>query len=97
MNCTRDSCRIEEVIVRYAKENLILANVFMSSPYVMRFMKEEKNDKMDAVAKIGGQLGLAVGFSIVSLFEILYYLVGCFTTKSSESKSSRKISRSGNK
>ena len=71
------------MVVKYAKENLILANIFMKSPFVTRFLKDEKEGIVAYVAKSGGLLGLAMGFSVVSCFEIVYYiLLGVFVGES---------------
>ena len=74
-NCTLEACPIEDLIVKYARENLIVANVFMKSPFVTRFLKDQKDDIIDYVARAGGLLGLTMGFSIVSCFEIIFYLL----------------------
>ena len=74
-NCTQDNCIIEEIVVKYAKENLILANIFMKSSFVTRFLTDEKETIIDYVAKSGGLLGLAMGFSVVSLAEILHCII----------------------
>ena len=98
-NCTTQSCPIEDVIVKYAKENLILANVFMKSPFVTRFLKDEKGNVIDRVARIGGLLSLGMGFSIVSCLEIIFYLLSALLSglsyrpqkKAKRSRSCKKI------
>ena len=74
-NCTSNHCLIEEMVIKYARENLVLANIFMKSPFVTRFLKDEKEGLTAYVAKSGGLLGLAMGFSVVSCFEIIYYIL----------------------
>ena len=72
-NCTMENCTIEDIVVRYAKENLILANVFMKTPFVTQFLKDQKENIIDYVARAGGLLGLCMGFSFVTGFEVIFY------------------------
>ena len=74
-NCTRRSCPIEDAILRYARENLVMFNIFIKDPYAKRFQKDEKITKTSYIANSGGLLGLCMGFSLISAAEILFH---CF-------------------
>ena len=41
--------------------------------YVKKFIKDEKITRISFLANAGGLLGLCMGFSLVSLFEIIFY------------------------
>ena len=70
--------RIEEDIFRYAKKNLAVVNVYIKDPVVTRIKRDQKIPVIAFVANTGGLLGLCMGFSLVSVFEIVYHMVGAF-------------------
>jgi len=79
---------IESEIYDYAKSNLAIINIFIKEPYSKRFRKTEKMSRIAYIASSGGLLGLCMGFSFVSLAEILYHCFICvslFFKKSSKS------------
>ena len=61
-------------IFAYARENLALVNVYIKPPVVSRIMKDERIPVIWFVANCGGILGLCMGFSIVTVFEVLHYI-----------------------
>jgi hypothetical protein len=63
------------VILNYARENLVMFNIFIKDPYAKRFQKDEKITKTSYIANSGGLLGLCMGFSLISGAEILFH---CF-------------------
>lgn len=73
----------------YGQKNLVRVNVFIRNPFVTSFERDVKTSPISFIANIGGLMGLCMGFSFVSLAEIIYYLVlgawaairGCVTTK----------------
>ena len=67
---------LEEDIFRYAKHNLAVVNVYIKDPVVTRILRDQKIPIIAFVANTGGLLGLCMGFSLVSLFEIVYHLLG---------------------
>ena len=79
---------VETEIYNYAKSNLAIINIFIKEPYSKRFRKTEKMSRIAYIASSGGLLGLCMGFSFVSLAEILYHCFICvsiFFKKSSKS------------
>ena len=68
---------IEYQIYKYARENLATINIFMKESYTKRFRKTEKMSRISYIASSGGLLGLCMGFSFVSLAEILYHCFLC--------------------
>jgi len=74
-NCTNTRCPVEDAILEYARENLVMFNIFIKDPYAKRFQKDEKITKTSYIANSGGLLGLCMGFSLISGAEILYH---CF-------------------
>ena len=74
-NCTRKKCPLEEAILDYARDNLVMFNIFIKDPYAKRFQKDEKITKTSYIANSGGLLGLCMGFSLIGAAEILFH---CF-------------------
>ena len=75
---------IEEDIFQYAKKNLAIVNVYIKDPVVTRILRDEKTPIIAFVANTGGLMGLCMGFSLVSVFEILYHMSGAFRRKMTE-------------
>ena len=53
-----------------------MVNVYIKDPVVTRILRDQKIPIIAFVANTGGLLGLCMGFSLVSLFEIVYHLLG---------------------
>ena len=71
-------------LFQYARENLALVNIYIKPPVVTRITKDERIPVIWFVANCGGILGLCMGFSIVTVFEVLHYFCRLiFTTCSS--------------
>ena len=45
LNCSNNDCPMVEAILDYAKDNLVMFNIFIKDPYAKRFMKDEKITK----------------------------------------------------
>ncbi len=69
-------CSLEEDIFQYAKHNLAVVNVYIKDPVVTRILRDQKIPVIAFVANTGGLLGLCMGFSLVSVFEIVYHMIG---------------------
>jgi hypothetical protein len=64
---------IREELFVYAKNNLALVNVYIKDPVVTRIKRDQKIPLIGFVANTGGLLGLCMGFSLVSVAEIIYH------------------------
>ena len=69
------AANIEEDLFNYARENVILLNIMIKDLTVTRVMKEEYSTNVSFIANTGGLIGLCVGMSCVSLFEIIYHFI----------------------
>ena len=65
---------IKKSVNHYAKENVAKVNIYLRDPFVKRIVREEKISIITFIGSVGGLLGLFMGFSVVSLFEILYLI-----------------------
>ncbi|XP_050069276.1 pickpocket protein 28 [Anopheles maculipalpis] len=59
---------------QYAKKNLALIYVFVKDTYYRSFTKGELVGFTDFLSNVGGLLGLFLGFSIISLIEVIYFV-----------------------
>ena len=62
-------------ILEYSKEHLVLMSVSMGKPYMSVFQTDVVMSLPTFVGNVGGSLGLCMGFSLVSIAEIIYYLI----------------------
>ncbi len=58
----------------YARQNLALVNIYIKQPVVTRILRDQRIPVIWFVANCGGILGLCMGFSIVTVFEVLHCL-----------------------
>ena len=63
---------------RYARENLALVNVYIKDPAVTQVLRDQKVPLIWFVANIGGILGLTMGMSLVTIFEIMHHIAMLF-------------------
>ena len=68
-------------LYKYSRENLALVNVYIKQPVVTKILKDQRIPIIWFVANCGGILGLCMGFSIVTVFEVLH----CITKSSCSS------------
>ena len=66
---------LQEDVFRYAKENMALVNVYIKDPVVTRIKRDQKIPIIGFVANTGGLLGLCMGFSLISAFEIIFHFL----------------------
>ena len=65
-------------VSRYARENLALVNVYIKDPAVTQVLRDQKVPLIWFVANIGGILGLTMGMSLVTIFEIMHHIAMLF-------------------
>ena len=58
------------------ENDIAIANFYFDKSTIIRFKRAQRMTWTDYISQIGGLLGLAIGFSFVSLVEILYWLFG---------------------
>ena len=68
-------------LLRYVKENVIGIQVFFDSPYVQVFERKAKMSIPTLLSNIGGMMGLCLGFSLLSVVEIFYFVFLWMKTK----------------
>ena len=63
----------EETVLRYMRENVAVVNMFLKQPYCQLIIQDRESQWFSLVSNMGGILGLFLGFSFVSLLELLWY------------------------
>jgi hypothetical protein len=66
------------VLYRYARENLALVNIYIKDPAVTKIKRDQRVPVIWFIANVGGILGLSMGCSLVTVFEILHHLLLLF-------------------
>ena len=69
-----------KLLFKYARENIAIANVYIKPPVVTKILKDERVPLIRFVANTGGLLGLCMGCSLITGFEVLYYIFGSLNT-----------------
>ena len=62
----------------YGKDNLAMIHVMIQSPYVTKIKRDVAMSFTNYVANTGGLLGLCLGFSFISILEILFWCCMAF-------------------
>ena len=66
---------LEKRMFGYAQENFLEIVVVIKDLTITRVLKDEKTSLISFIANTGGLLGLCVGLSTVSIFEMIYHLI----------------------
>jgi hypothetical protein len=64
---------LSDFIYQYAKNNFVVLQVFISDPYYTLFKRDEQISLITFISNTGGLLGLCMGMSFISIFEIVYH------------------------
>jgi len=67
-----------DFLLNYAKENLSVLNIYFRDPYYTKFVKDENIPVISFIGNAGGLLGLCLGMSFVSIFELFYHFILSF-------------------
>ena len=59
----------------YARDNLAVVNIYIKDAVVTKIRRDQKVPIIWFVANLGGILGLCMGFSLITIFEIGQYLM----------------------
>ena len=61
-------------MAQYAKENIAKVYIYLREPFVKQIKREEKTTYATLIGTTGGLLGLFLGFSVISMVELLYMI-----------------------
>ena len=64
-----------ENVIRYTEDNVAKIRVFITTPHVTEIVRDERMSFTTLISNIGGLLGVCIGFSIISLAEIGWFIL----------------------
>ena len=70
-----ENSRIAKFLYKYAKTNLAVLNVLIKDPFYTLIKKDEQISVISFIGNAGGLMGLCMGLSLVSIFEIFYHIL----------------------
>ena len=65
----------QKLLSLYAKENTALVTSFLSTPFTQIVGIDEDTSIIEAIGGVGGLLGLFMGFSVITVAEVVYYFI----------------------
>jgi hypothetical protein len=69
----KENPNLSNFLYLYAKNNFVVLQVYISDPYYTLFKQDEQISFITFVSNTGGLLGLCMGISFISIFEIVYH------------------------
>ena len=60
---------------KYSKENMAKVAIYFRDPYYTKIVRDVKMTFTTFISNAGGLVGLCLGLSLVSLFELLYHFL----------------------
>jgi hypothetical protein len=67
--------KMTDFLFQYAKQNLAVVKVLIRDPFYTLIKRDEQSPLISSIGNTGGLLGLCMGISLVSVFEIFFH---CF-------------------
>ena len=64
-------------LYQYGRDNLALVHVVIQSPYVTKIKRDIEMTFTSYIANTGGIIGLCLGFSFISGFELIFWCCCC--------------------
>ncbi len=77
----KNNPRVKNFVFKYAAENFAVLRVLICKPYFTLIMQDEEFSYINYIGNVGGLLGLSMGLSFISFFEVGYCLVNVFFRK----------------
>ena len=62
-------------IINYASKNLALVTIYIREPFTEKIVIDREITPFSFVSDIGGLMGLFMGFSLVSMVEVIYHSI----------------------
>ena len=64
-------------LYQYGRDNLAMVHVLVQSPYVTKMKRDVAMTFTSYIANTGGLLGLCLGFSLITGFELVFWCCCC--------------------
>jgi hypothetical protein len=72
---TNDYTKVKNFVFSYAKNNFAVLKVFIRDPYYTLIIQDEDIPFITFIGNAGGLLGLSMGLSFITFFEIFYHFL----------------------
>ena len=69
---------IRKQLFDYARANVAQVKIFFKDPFYSRLQSDEELPLFSFIGNVGGLLGLFLGLSMISIFEVIYYISSFF-------------------
>jgi hypothetical protein len=73
--------RIKTFVFSYVKNNFAVLKVFIRDPYYTLIVQDEDIPFITFIGNAGGLLGLSMGLSFITFFEIFYHIINLCSNK----------------
>ncbi len=67
--------KVSDYVIKYASNNLAVLKAIIKDPYYTLIKRDEKSPLIEFLGNTGGLLGLCMGLSLVSIFEICFHFI----------------------
>ena len=74
----KKNSNLTSFLFKYAEENFAYVKVFSKFPYHTKIQMSLEMNEIQFISNLGGLLGLLMGLSIISLFELIYHVCDDF-------------------
>ena len=62
-------------LFEYAQNNIVSLEIFIKDPFYTKIKRDQQMTIISFIGNAGGLLGLCMGLSMISLFEVFYYFI----------------------
>lgn len=90
-NCSMLKCPIQDMVLDYASDNLVVINMYFEDFHTTRFIKDEKMTVISYVFGVAMILVICFGWSVMTIAEIFYYFVLILKSKCSRTRKEQPI------
>ena len=81
-----DHTSITNFVTEYTKQNVIDLRIFIKRPYYTKIRRDVQISSVTFIGSTGGLVGLGIGLSFVSVFEMFYHFINFVTRITLKSK-----------
>ena len=71
-----------DFIFEYSKSNIALLNIFIKDPFYSKTKRDEQMTIISFIGNAGGLMSLCLGLSMISIFEMIYFVCSLFSKQS---------------
>ena len=73
--------KLLDFLLQYAQENIGRLTIYIKEPFYSQIKRDEQTSIISFIGNVGGLLGLCLGLSMISIFEIIYFCLKLLITK----------------